>query len=410
MIPYNKFLPIQFGDFIFASINNDVTDITPIANSGDRSQFVDGEIRNNNLSPNTLEANTITFNFGFRVDQDQHKLRKLFKYGVQKLYFLEKFLYVPFQGVTSDGKDDYRIFFCYAEIVTLPEFKFSDLEGGLNYDFYSITFKIVGNPVKMLCQGTDLLFIEKDNFKLLQNNNFQKNDYDFQDNSFNFASINGAVEFNSLTASQRRAKMTKYCLETKGYFFYYDRFIKMETPLINEKPTNKFFKVQLSEDDGVDTPLYTTTNNLNIATSALNVFCVIQIENRDSEDDLNDFCMETNEFIIIENLSTKTKLKLTCLKQDRCPKILSIFSHKANYLFNGITNQPIDFINPNSIFYNAFKIENLSENPFLFAFSDKLPINEHIQTNSTDELAISHSVVTGDRKTIITFASLSCFY
>lgn len=408
MLEYNKFKPVQLGNYSFQSFNSTVSDSLAKDEQYDSPLSINGKVRTNNNNVSFLSSNDISFTIFLDDSENLHKFKKMtYAEAPLKIWFVEKFNSRAFVGINHDKLDNYNVYYAYCSILSMSEVKINSGNEQIAFDNYQIDVRILGEPVKYLAEG-DLFFIKYDDLNL-ENNNFQNNNYNFQNNTFKFAGINSnkMINFNNINSQEKGKIIEDNCCEKLGFFYQRDRFLKLEDYTLNE--TAPFYELILNNTNvTIDKPIIKKLSGINQVTSAVNNVNKIFISKTDNADiDLVN-AMSLNESLIIENLKSGSKLKLTC-NTTKCPKKLLLMSHKSDLLYNLETQQAINFSSVDSEDYKAFTIENLGYTSMIFTLSNRLPIAK-FEKNQFDDIVLISNLDHTNIKTKIQLQTLPAFF
>jgi len=354
-------IPYQFGDpkngdsMIF-DCNDLLLSYKPsVKTERVASRLFDGEARLNGDEPNKRDSTQIQISFSLLkgTPYTETFLLSLFSNSPRKL-----FVYMPI-----DGGNGYKVMWQYAECVSLPQVVSGTEITSEEYERYTVTM-LLANPEFYECDETLGYFVPAQlQYKFTTPASFEFLNTGAID--FGAYEINSFPSFGALSPTDQGTILK----EGKRLLSVKDKYFAVEDYQI----TTDFITITLS------TPIYVTSEGLDLLTSAVSEVYVIKFES-----------LSQDEYIQVTNLSTNSDIKITWLGSTSS-SISLLFVSTNNILYDpdsqteiDPTLYAIDSDTNTQLYFNKHTLS--SNNPFLEVQTET--DNLKLQSTSTNQLQI----------------------
>lgn len=358
----DKKIPFQFGDprngdFIVFDCDNLGIQYKPsIKLERTKSALFNGESRLNGDEPNKRDDTSIKLSFALQKGTiySESFILSLFSNSPRKL-----FVYEPI-----DNGNGYKILWQYAECASMPQLTGGIDIGAEEYEEYEVNM-LLANPefyeaddtLSYFVPGQTLYkFTDPAMFQFLDTGAIELGSYE----------IDSFPAFSNLTTASAQYSYLTGRLPVSVL----DRYFKVEDYSIYPLLTKTLSS----------TPLFTTSEGINLETSVQTEIYAIELES-----------LNQNEYIQVTNLSTNSDVKITWINTTANPNKL-LFISVDNLLFDPITQTKInsnyytiDSTTKTSLYFNKYM--QWYNNPYLLVQKDT--DNLMLQSTTTNQIKIS---------------------
>jgi hypothetical protein len=406
-IPLNEQTLVQIGFYQFSNINTKRVDSSNLKTNLSDTNYTDGKIKNNGLNRDYKDDLEYNIQFFFDHEKDDiHSIMKMMYDEPQIVFFVEKYNQKHPFGRLNNGKEDYRILYNYAQIITPIRRATESRIGNTGFE-HEFTIRLM-TPFKYECDVAKLQYVEKKDLPKFKGQVWGSFSTTWGGGGNWGSDILGlANNFNNQSQLIKKLLLETNNDCTPSILFLYDDIFYRNTGgqiVTGNQKTNRYIQYDLSTTIGFTTQLLVATNEplanagdlftgqgLDLLSNAPNIINQIEIESYNGVTP-NLSALVQNESISVYNSSTKSGFKITWLGANTpCPSKLIIRSHIQDGIFDGNGT----FLDPYNEYQNQFRLEYLpnSNSNYLLEFRSLYPYNQNLNLEQGDNLELRHNII-----------------